>query len=66
MNLESIGNFIKETRIIGRLTASGVIIYGMKMISDYMINSNVQPELLAVGASIITGASTYLFMSEAK
>jgi len=66
MSLETIGKFIKDTRIIGRATASGIIIYGLDMIREFMINSNVQPEMLAVGASIVTAASTYLFMSETK
>lgn len=66
MSLESFGYFLRETRLIGRATAAGVVLYGLHLVGYYMTNSNIQPETLAVGASIVTGAATFLFMSEAK
>ena len=55
---------LAENRIISRVTASGAIIYGMYMLNQYFTDTSVNPEVLAVAASIMSGASVFLFMSE--
>jgi len=55
---------IAENKIISRVTASGAIFAGLFMLNTYFVNPLVNPEVLAVAASIMTGASVFLFMSE--
>ena len=55
---------IAEFKIISRVTASSAILSGLFMMNNYFTTKDVNPEVLAVAASIMTGASVFLFMSE--
>ena len=62
--LEEFGNFIKDSKIISRLTASSIVLSGMYLIFTHIDAANVQPEIIAIGSGIVGSASTFLFMSE--
>ena len=64
--ITKIANFLIKTKIISRITASAVIIYGLSIVNQYLTTGNIQPEVLAVAAGMFGAATTFLFMSEAK
>jgi len=59
-----IADFLIQTKIISRLTASSVILYGLYLVNNYLTADQILPEMLAIAAAIISGAATFLFMSE--
>jgi len=55
---------LADNRIFSRATASTAVLYGMFMMHEYFTSNNVNPEVLAVSASVMSGAGVFLFMSE--
>jgi len=64
--LKEFGDFIRDSKIISRLTASSVVLSGMYLIFNHISSNTIQPEIIALGSGIVGSASTFLFMSEAK
>ena len=64
--LKEFGNFIRDSKIISRVTASTVVLSGMYLIFNHISSNTIQPEIIALGSGIVGSASTFLFMSESK
>ena len=62
--LKELSGFIAESKIISRLTASGVVFGGLFLINQYISSDSIQPEILAIGSALFGSASTFLFLSE--